>query len=209
MPTSRSARSPINPVSGELCGMHPIKPYDIKEDKKMANQINGNETKDKPLGIILLAIYFAVVMGLFALITSIPLVFMSGLESSGLVALIGIALLTIGVLSFAACYGLWILIDWGRSLAIVISAIDIPLSLIALKIPGAQATSGSILLLVVGIALDAAIIWYLCKDDVKSLFSKDPVPISTDKSTDKFCTECGAKNSKDSGFCSECGVKIK
>lgn len=36
-------------------------------------------------------------------------------------------------------------------------------------------------------------------------YLEDPVLVSADK----FCTECGAKNSKDSGFCSECGAKIK
>ncbi len=138
----------------------------------MANQINSTATKNKPLGIILVAIYFAIAAGLLSLIASVPLLFMSGLPDDGWLTLMGIVSLAIGVLSLAACYGLWILVDWGRSLAIAICAIDIPLSLIALKMPGTQTTSGTLLLVVVGIALDVVIIWYLYKDDVKLLFSK-------------------------------------
>lgn len=138
----------------------------------MANQIDSTARQTKPLGIVLVAIYFAIVTGLLSLFLSIPLLFMSGLSVPGWITLLGVVSLAIGVLSFAASYGLWVLVDWGRTLAVAICAIDIPLSLISLKMPGTGTTSGTLLLVVVGIALDIVIIWYLSKSDVKSLFSK-------------------------------------
>lgn len=138
----------------------------------MANQTNGTAKQNKPLGIILVALYFAIVSGLLSLISSVPMLLMSGLSAAGWVTLFSIVSLAIGVLSLAACYGIWILVDWGRSLALAICAIDIPLSLIALKMPGIQTTSGTFILVVAGIALDVVIMYYLCTNNVKSLFSK-------------------------------------
>ncbi|MDI6770838.1 MAG: DUF2127 domain-containing protein [Anaerolineales bacterium] len=138
----------------------------------MTNQIESAAKRNKPVGIILLALYFAIVNGLLSVIASIPLLFMSGLPLPAWVTLLGVVMLALGVLSFATCYGLWTLIEWGRKLGIVICAISIPLSLLALKMPGQQTTSGTIILVIASIAINVLIIWYLLKDDVKSLFSE-------------------------------------
>lgn len=138
----------------------------------MNNQSESATKPNKPLGIILTALYFGIANGLLPVLGSIPLLFMSGLSLPAWVTILGVAMLSIGVVSFATCYGLWVLIEWGRKLAIAICAISIPLQLISLKMPGQEITSGTVVMVVVGIAFDVLIIWYLLKDDIKSLFSE-------------------------------------
>lgn len=140
----------------------------------MENQKENSPKRNKTVGIVLSAAYFAIANGLLSLISSIPLLFISGLEVPAWVTLIGVVLLGRSILSFVTCYGLWMLIDWGRKLGIAISAISIPLELVTLKIPRPQmqTPSSTIMLVIVDIAIDVLIIWYLSKGNVKSLFSE-------------------------------------
>jgi len=138
----------------------------------MANRIENSARQSKPLGIILTALYFAIANGLFSVIVCIPLLILSGTGMPAWVSLLALVALAIGVLSFAACYGLWVLIEWGRKLAIAICAISIPFNLLSLVTPGPQPTSGVIVLVAASIIMDMLIIWYLLSDDVKSLFSE-------------------------------------
>ena len=138
----------------------------------MTNRSESSARQAKPLGIILTVLYFAVANGLLSVIGSIPLLFLSGSGMPAWVPLLALVVLALGVLSFAACYGLWVLIEWGRKLAIAICAISIPLSLLSLKMPGQQTTSVVLVFVVASSAIDLLIIWYLVKDDVKSLFSE-------------------------------------
>lgn len=126
----------------------------------------------KPLGLILTTLYFAIANGLLSVLASIPLLFMSGFSVPVWMTLLGVVSLASGVLSFATCYGLWLLIEWGRKLAIAICAIGIPLNFIALKMPGQQTTAGTVVLVVAAVTFNILIIWYLLEDDVKSLFSE-------------------------------------
>lgn len=138
----------------------------------MANRIENSARQSKPLGIILSALYFAIANGLLSVIVSIPLFFLSGSGMPAWISLLALVMIAFGVFSFAACYGLWQLIEWGRKLAIAICAISIPLNLLSLKMPGPQPTSGDFVLVVASIIISLLIIWYLLRDDVKSLFSE-------------------------------------
>jgi hypothetical protein len=117
----------------------------------MTNRIENNAGQSKPLGIILTALYFAIVNGLLSVIVSIPLLFLSGSGMPAWISLLALVMLALGVLSIATCYGLWLLIEWGRKLAIAISAISIPLTLLSLKMPGQQTTSSVLVLVVAGL----------------------------------------------------------
>jgi len=134
------------------------------------NQIENRAKQTKPPGITLTAIYFGVVNGLLAFLISIIILFAPGLIMPEWLTLMAAVTLFLSVVSFVACYGLFVLIDWGRKLAIVICAIAIPLNLISLKLPGEEITSGTVLLTVVSIGIDLVIIWYLLQDDIKYLF---------------------------------------
>jgi len=127
--------------------------------------------KDKPIGIILIALYFAVINGLMGSAVSVyALLFLSG-ELSTWVTILFLISLVLCLLSFCVCYGLWLMADWGRKLAMAICAVSIPLNLVAIKIPGQKITSGDAVLVAVSIALDLLIIWYLLRDDIKALFA--------------------------------------
>lgn len=128
-------------------------------------------TKNKPLGIVFIALYFAVINGLMGAAASIFALFYSGALPDW-VAILLVVSLALCFVSFAVCYGLWMLADWGRKLAIAICAISIPLNIVAMKIPGQEITLGYAVLIAISIAIDLLIIWYLIRDDIKQLFSR-------------------------------------
>jgi len=127
--------------------------------------------KNKPLVIILIALYFAIINGLMGLTVSIFVLFFSGELLTAWVKILFIVTLALCLLSFAASYGLWMLAGWGRKLAIAICAISVPLNLIAMKIPGQEITYNDAILVIVSIAVDLLIIWYLLRDDIRELFA--------------------------------------
>jgi uncharacterized membrane protein (DUF2068 family) len=181
--------------------------YWLERKKSMPNQIESNTKQPKPLGIILTALYFAIANGLLSLLVSIPLLFMSGLSVPAWATLLGIVSLATGVLSLATCYGIWVLIEWGRKLAITMCALFIPLNLVSLKMPGQETTSGAVALVIVSIAFDVLIIWYLLKDDVKSRFS-EASDMGFVVSADRECPHCNAPITNTDTFCPECGAKL-
>lgn len=81
--------------------------------------------------------------------------------------ILGFALLLVGVLEFAATYGLWVLISWGYSLARVIYIVSIPLGVVVLL---SDRTAGNVILQLVGITLAVWILVYLSKPEIKGLF---------------------------------------
>ena len=128
-------------------------------------------TKNKPLGIILIALYFAVINGLMGSVVSIFTLFSGDL--SIWVTILFLVTLALCLLSFAVSYGFWMFADWGRKLAIAICAISVPLNLIAMKIPGQEITYNDAILVIASIAVDLLIIWYLLRDDIKLLFAAE------------------------------------
>lgn len=126
--------------------------------------------KNKPFGIVLIALYFAIINGLMGSAATVFALFYSGALPDW-VAILFVVSLALCIMSFAVCYGLWMLIDWGRKLAIAICAISIPLNIVAMKIPGQEITLGYAVLIALSIAIDLLIIWYLIRDDIKQLFS--------------------------------------
>jgi len=126
--------------------------------------------KNKPFAIVLIALYFALINGLMGAAASIFALFYSGTLPDW-VAILFVVSLALCIVSFAVCYGLWMLADWGRKLAIAICSISIPLNIVAMKIPGQEITLGYAVLIAISIAVDLLIIWYLIRDDIKQLFS--------------------------------------
>jgi hypothetical protein len=63
------------------------------------------------------------------------------------------------VFSFAACYGLWVLVGWGRKLAITICALSMAILILgSLKMLGQKMISGEVALVIVGLAFNVLII---------------------------------------------------
>lgn len=135
---------------------------------------DGNENhskRSKPAGIIILAIYFAIANGLIAVAFSVLLLFISNSDSPSWVSLMSVITLAAGVLSLSASYALWMLMEWGRKLAVAISAFSIPLNIIPL-IFARELKSGDYIVTSASITIDVVIIWYLLRNNIKSLFPK-------------------------------------
>lgn len=88
------------------------------------------------------------------------------------VVILFVVSLALSIASFAVCYGLWMLADWGRKLAIAICAISIPLNIVSMKIPGQEITQSFAVLIAISIVIDLLIIWYLIREDIKPLFAQ-------------------------------------
>ena len=133
------------------------------------NQSTSTQTTAKPLGLILLAAYTGISAVLSAL-GGAGLMFAAAspeVTHQWWVPILGFALLLVGVLAFAATYGLWVLVSWGYSLARLIYIVSIPLGLVALL---ADRTAGNVILQLVGVALAVWILVYLAKPEIKGLF---------------------------------------
>ena len=144
-----------------------------REERTNANIKNKNG--GKPLGIVLIAIWNALggVIGILGGITLIAMGSAMTLLGVRWPITVGIFLILLSVFEFAACYGIFSLIAWGRTLTIVISIIAIPFNLGSITIlqpPGMNPSSGEIYSALISIALSVIVIWYLSKDNIKSLF---------------------------------------
>jgi uncharacterized membrane protein HdeD (DUF308 family) len=128
----------------------------------------------KTLGITATAFYFAlssIVYTLAGLIVTIA----SAEKASTLLTVIGTLLIVFGVFLFASVYGLWSLQEWGRKLAIWLSAISIVLGIVAIFpiMPKQQFSIANTILQLVGVAVCSLIISYLSKVNNKSLFNSE------------------------------------
>lgn len=82
--------------------------------------------------------------------------------------LAGYFMLFIGIFNLVAAYGLWNLTEWGRRLAIVLCIIAIFLSFFGLIV--LRPTIGFLFLQLIWMAVLVAMIFYLSKPDIKTLF---------------------------------------
>lgn len=121
----------------------------------------------RPLGVVLVTIYTAI-GGIFSIIAAFPM--MAGSFLSQWFPVLGGLLLVSGALDLAACYGLWTLSPWGHTLAQILYAISIPLSLLLLA-AGSQG-AGEVLLQLVSIGIAVAVLVWLSKPRTKQLYQK-------------------------------------
>lgn len=127
----------------------------------------------KPLGLILVILYTALA-ALMALPVGCTMTLAGQVPGVPPTAsLLGVLFTLVGIVSCAAVYGLWTFQDWGRSLAFWLYLVGVPLGLIAIFPPmaGPKVTPGNTAFQLVGIALDLVVMNYLCKPEVRRLFS--------------------------------------
>jgi len=116
-------------------------------------------TSGRPLGITILAILAAIggVVYLLAFLAAMGLGF-------GLVGIISLVL-ALAYLGFA--YGGWTLQPWGWTLGVAIAAAGVLWALYLLIQPG-----GSIISLIISVAISGVILYYLYQPDVKAAFGR-------------------------------------
>lgn len=101
---------------------------------------------------------------------NMPGTFMSGQDIIFKVGFLSIFLMTFGVFSMTAGYGLWNLVEWGRKLTMVIYAISIPMILVVL-VTRDQISGGLVSVYLVLMAIFAGIVLYLSRPSVRRFFS--------------------------------------
>lgn len=131
-------------------------------------------SKRKPFGLVATAVW-AAFSGVVLLLSGFLLLLAS--QAPGVEALFltvgGIVFCALGVVAFAAFYGLWSLQEWGRSVMFWFAAASIPLGVISIFPiwPGQEITTGNTVLQLAGIAIAVAIMSYLSRSGIKTLFS--------------------------------------
>ena len=139
------------------------------------NQVSKTElSKAKPFGVVLIVIYTAI-NGVLSFIDSIIAFFtgtiLAGQDFELLVTLLGIVFLICGVLSLAACYGMWALQTWGPSVAKILYLIYLSLGII--EIVAWEMTASNVISQLFVIAFAIWILFYLEKPETKSLYQME------------------------------------
>ena len=136
---------------------------------------------DRPLGIVLTAIYSAIngVLGvLIALLGFAGAGVVSG-AAAGWVGLLGLAALALAVVFGAVAYGLWTRQSWAPNVTFYAYGASIALGVVAMLY---DRTAGNIVLQLVGMGIAIIVILYIQRPDVVARFldrdsgAADPKP---------------------------------
>jgi len=172
----------------------------------------------RPLGITLLAVLH-ILQAILLFLGGVALIALGAFIRRGLfgpprllhgvVSLIGIVAVVIGLLYLGLAWGLWTGKGWAWILSLVLAVLGLIVYLIAL-VRGRLVT-------IVLLILDAIIVYYLFRPNVRAFFGEQktpsqpapataPTPASTAPA--RFCSNCGATVQMSEKFCSHCGKPI-
>ncbi|MGO8840776.1 MAG: DUF4339 domain-containing protein [Methyloceanibacter sp.] len=133
--------------------------------------LDGAVKRERPLGIVLISIYFAVgAVGCF--IQGVIDALLAGLGTQFLIGALVYVLLS--CLSLATAYGLWTFQRWGRRLAIAICTIGvlvIVVSVVVVLISNRNLGAIVYVSIVQGL-ISAVCVWYLLQSSTKRLYAK-------------------------------------
>jgi hypothetical protein len=129
----------------------------------------------------------------------------------GFVSLIGVVVVVIGLLYLGLAWGLWTGKGWAWTLSLILAALGIIVSLISL----ASGRIGPIVILI----LDALIVYYLFRPNVRAFFGEYKPPTTTpppaqrlqttpQPTGNRFCSNCGAPIQGSEKFCAHCGKPL-
>ena len=127
----------------------------------------------RPMGITILAVLSAIggVLGILGGVALIGLMGVAGASTGsaalfGLGAVFGLIALATGVASLAFAYGAWTLKPWAWPLGVALSIISLALSALTIV------SGGDISSQIIGIAINAVILYYLFQPNIKALFGR-------------------------------------
>jgi hypothetical protein len=129
-------------------------------------------TRPKPLGIVLVAIY-TVLSGILWFFVSLVSIFLTAIPGISVIAyLLGALATASGIFSLAAVYGLWTLQKWGLKLTYWLYVIAIPLGIAFIfpVLPGSEITTENTVYQLVLVVIDMAVIFYLGKVEISVLY---------------------------------------
>jgi multisubunit Na+/H+ antiporter MnhG subunit len=147
---------------------------DLKASIAAQPQYGYEPVKQRPTGVTILAVLQVlgglIFFGLGVLLMAVAgLIGLAGLTDttvfpafigSAIIGIIGIIMLVIGILGFAVAYGYWNGLGWSWTLGVAITVIGVIISIPSLP-------QG-----IIGLAIEALIIYYLTRSNVKSWFGK-------------------------------------
>lgn len=115
------------------------------------------QQKQRPLGVTIIAILM-IISGIALLSTGAIL----------LVVGIGVVPIVLGIASFVMAYGLWKGKGWAWTITLILSVISIISAIVSIAYGGYGA--------IINIIINAVIIYYLYRPNVKAYFGKAPSP---------------------------------
>lgn len=130
-------------------------------------------TVARPMGITVLAVLSAI-GGVLGIIAGVALIGLGGLAAAttgsaayfGLGAIWGVILLATAVASLAFAYGAWTLKPWAWPLGVALAIISLALSALTVI------SGGDIGSQIIGVVIQAIILYYLFQPSIKSLFGR-------------------------------------
>ena len=178
-------------------------------------------TITRPFGVTILAVLhvlqaiFLFLVGLAVMTLGFLLsrmIFRFPLLLRGLLPVIGGVLIVVALLDLVLAYGLWSGRGWAWILSLVLAALGILFSLISLVFRGG--VGGAVTLII-----DAIIIYYLTRPNVKAFFgetppSATPIPPASIQppplagAGTGYCSNCGAQVTSADKFCKYCGKQL-
>ena len=123
-------------------------------------------TRERPLGVTILAI-LAAIGGILGLLASLAVLGISGAAGVGGGVLWGVIGLALAVASLAFAYGAWSLQPWAWPLGVGISVLNVLLALYSFV-----TFDGGIVGLLISLAINGVILYYLFQPDVKAAFGR-------------------------------------
>jgi hypothetical protein len=128
--------------------------------------------RERPLGVTILAI-LALIGGVFGVIGGLGAVFGGGVVGAvvnpglgAVVALIGLAVLAVAIVTLALAYGFWTLKTWAWQLGFVLEVVNVGLQILQFLAGGASLWNLAVTLVVAGI-----VVYYLNTPDVRRAFA--------------------------------------
>ena len=115
------------------------------------------QQKQRPLGVTIIAILM-IISGI-ALLSTWAILLVVG---------IGVVPIVLGIASFVMAYGLWKGKGWAWTITLILSVISIISAIVSIAYGGSGA--------IINIIINAIIIYYLYRPNVKAYFGKAPSP---------------------------------
>ncbi len=152
------------------------------------NSSKNDLIRHRPTGVTVLGILF-VIAGAFTLLggitTLVAIPFVANEQtvlaqgSGSILTVLGAVLIPLGIASLVVAYGLFKAKSWAWYVAVALSIIGLVVNVISLVTSDIGAITGAL----VGIAINAIVLYYLSRRNVRQYFGRVATPTETSSST--------------------------
>ena len=140
---------------------------------------NNDLTRHRPTGITILGILL-VIAGAFTQLGGIIAFETAFAQGSGsILTVFGALLIPLGIATLVVAYGLFKGKSWSSAVAVVLSTIGLAINVISLVTSNMGGITGAL----VGIAINAIVLYYLSRRNVRQYFGKAAIPRESTSTT--------------------------